>query len=82
MIFSFSRGDVRQDELTAESTVREYASKLCVEYSTGAKQVCEDLVPSNYYLQGYSNVYDCIEDILMNYHNIYSKIWHENNNIA
>ena len=40
MMFSFSRGDVQQDELTSESTVREYPSKLCVEYSTGAKQVC------------------------------------------
>ena len=40
VMFSFSRGDVQQDELTSESAVREYASKLSVEYSTGAKQVC------------------------------------------
>ena len=39
VVFSFSHEDFQQDELIADSSVCKYSSKLCVEFSTGAKQV-------------------------------------------
>ena len=48
-MFEFSRDDVRQSELMPTSSDLHYSSSLCVQYSTGAEQVCLDVQHWGYY---------------------------------